>query len=454
MAGKFDLRRWRPQLRSLRTRLLVAASLTLAAFFVLTGISLESAFRESALRAVEDRLEGLIYSLLAAAAYNPAGDMTIAEGNLRDERLRQPSLGVEAALFNEEGVAVWRTGGILDVPTPAPVGVGEWRFEKVERADAFVMSFGLRFIDLQDDPQRYTVVVMEQAAGFKAQLAAYRRALFGWLAASALGLLVAQILTLRWGIAPLERLVQDLRRIEAGEQTEIQAEYPEELQPLTRGLNAMIRSERNQQTRHRHALADLAHSLKTPLAVVRGIADEPGTPPALRRTISEQVGVMQQITDYQLRKAAAAGRRTFSEPVPVQPIVEKLGNALAKVYPEKAPQFDIEIPPNLRLRADSGDLYELFGNLLDNAAKYGHGKVRVSVHRSDAMALIRVEDNGPGFPENAEELLQRGVRADTQVSGQGIGLAAVYELVKACDGEIALSRSEIGGGCVTVRMPA
>lgn len=440
--------------RSIQSRLLVVASVTLTAFFILTGLALESAFRESSLHAIENRLEGMIYSLLAAAAYNSLGEMTIADDNVRDERLRQPNLGVEAALFSDTGDIVWRTNGVLDIPRPPPVGVGEWRFEKIARPDVFAMSFGLRFLDLEDDPRRYTIIVVEQSATYKAQLTAYRGTLFGWLAASGAGLLIAQILTLRWGVSPLKRLVRDLRRIESGEQTEIEALYPEELTPLTDGLNAMIRSERTQQTRHRHALSDLAHTLKTPLAVIRGVADDPELPVSLSRTLGEQVGIMQQITDYQLRRAAAAGRRTLSEPIAVRPIVDKLCSALGKVYSDRKPQFDIRVADDLRLRLDSGDLYELLGNLLDNAVKYGGGWVRVTVVRDGSTGLIHIEDNGCGFPDNAEHLLERGVRADSQVSGQGIGLSAVYELVKACDGELRLGRGESGGGSVTIRVPA
>lgn len=443
--------RVRPQ--SLRTRLLIAASVVLTAFFVITGVALESAFGDSARQAQQDKLEGIVYSLLAALGPSAAGELTISTATVPDARLKSAASSLQAALFNEDGVAVWRSVNFADLPAPKMPQVGQWNFEHIADPDAFTMSFGLRWIDLADDPRRYTVMVMEDASSFRAQLRAYRRALWTWLAVCGLGLLGVQVLVLQWGLAPLRRLIGELRRIELGEQQDIRAEYPDELQPLTHGLNAMIQNERNQQTRYRNALGDLAHSLKTPLAVVQGITEDAEMPRSLRQPLGEHVHSMQQIIGYQLRKAAAAGRRTLAEPVPIRPLAEKLVSALDKVYAEKGAHFELQIDPRLRLRAESGDMFELIGNLLDNAAKYGNGQVRLAVRLEGRTAVIEVADNGPGFPQEAEELLERGMRADMKKPGQGIGLAAVYDLVRAYEGQLLLGASDLGGALVTVRLP-
>jgi two-component system sensor histidine kinase PhoQ len=440
-------------MKSLRSRLLAAASVLLAAFFVLTGVALESAFRDSAMEAQRDKLEGLVYALLAAARTDENGQLTISTGDVPDPRLRQPGSGLSAALFDDQGRSVWSSVSFIDIPAPKPPAVGQWKFEPIEEADVFSISYGLRWIDLADDPKRYTVVVLENAASFQQQLGIYRRELSAWLAGSAFALLGLQVLILRWGLSPLQKLVGEMRQVESGGQAEIQSDYPDELRPLTEGLNAMIRNERNQQGRYRNALGDLAHSLKTPLAVLRGFADEPDVPAHLRQPLQEQLGLMQQITDYQLRKAATAGRRTLAEPVSVRPIAEKIATALRKVYADKLMELELVVAPELRLRADDGDLYELIGNLLDNALKYGAGRARLRVTRDRRGAVLEVDDNGPGFPDDAEELLQRGARADTQKPGQGIGLAAVYALVQAYEGRIELGRSEWSGGRVRVTLP-
>ncbi|MGH8453470.1 MAG: ATP-binding protein, partial [Nevskiales bacterium] len=262
-----------------------------------------------------------------------------------------------------------------------------------------------------------------------------------------------QGLVLHWGLSPLRRLVAELRAIEAGSQSDITGEFPDEIQPLTSGLNAMLRNERQQQTRYRHALDDLAHSLKTPLAVLTGEADRAGLPAGLQTRLREQLGRMRQIVDYQLKRAAAAGGRRLSAPLPVRPLVEKICNALAKVYRDKNIRYEIDLPPRHGWRMDEGDLMEMLGNLLDNASKWCRGAVRVRVSADAWQYCLLIEDDGPGFPENANTLLKRGVRADNQTEGQGIGMAVVAEILQAYEGEIRLERSDMGGGCVRLCLP-
>jgi len=250
-------------------------------------------------------------------------------------------------------------------------------------------------------------------------------------------------------------MTAELRAIERGTQAEIRGHYPDELVPLTDGLNEMIVSERNRQVRYRNALGDLAHSVKTPLAVMNGVVEDPAMPENARRSLREQLAVMRQITDYQLRKASTAGRRSLSEPIALDPIAAKLTQALVKVYADRNIRFELDINDDLRLRADSNDLFELVGNLLDNACKYGGGRIRLSAWRDRAYSVIRVDDDGPGFPDDAIALLQRGMRADMQKPGQGIGLAAAREMSEAYEGNVELGRSEdLGGGSVTVRLRA
>jgi two-component system sensor histidine kinase PhoQ len=439
---------------SLRTRFLLAAILLLTGFVVLAGVALENAFRNSLLQAQQEKLQGLIYALLGAASTGAGGELTINIDAVPDPRLRQPLSGLEAALFNEAGHAVWSSAAFLDLPAPDMPNKGEWRFKHLEEPNAFSMAFGLRWIDPTEDPRRYTAVVLEDAQQFDAQIDTFQRTLWGWLGGSAAILTFALLALLHWGLSPLNLLARELQRIETGEQTEIEGQYPSELRQLAQDLNAMIVSERNQQTRYRNALGDLAHTLKTPLAVLRGVSEEDAMDGSIRSQLREQVSRMMRIVDHQLRRAAAAGSRTLSEPVALRPLAEKLCGALTKVYLDKGMRFENAIDQDLRLRADQGDVYELLGNLLDNAAKYGRRFVRLSALAGKTQVAIIVEDDGPGFPEQPEKLLQRGVRADNRTPGQGIGLSVVAELVKAYEGKILFDRSSLGGGKIMVTLPA
>jgi len=440
---------------SLRSRLLISATVILSLFFIITAFALENAFRASALQAQEDKLEGLAYSVMGALVPNEQDVLNVALAELRDPRLREPATGIRAALYDENLRPIWRSADFLIPPPLDPVGVGEKRFELQPRENAFKLTYGLRYIDLQDDPHRYYVVVIEGAGSYRDQLRLYRSALLGWLIAAGAGLLLIQLIALDWVLAPLRRMTAELRAIERGTQAEIRGHYPDELVPLTDGLNEMIVSERNRQVRYRNALGDLAHSVKTPLAVMNGVVEDPAMPENARRSLREQLAVMRQITDYQLRKASTAGRRSLSEPIALDPIAAKLTQALVKVYADRNIRFELDINDDLRLRADSNDLFELVGNLLDNACKYGGGRIRLSAWRDRAYSVIRVDDDGPGFPDDAIALLQRGMRADMQKPGQGIGLAAAREMSEAYEGNVELGRSEdLGGGSVTVRLRA
>ncbi len=440
-------------MNSLRARLLVAAALLLALFGSLAGLVLDRAFKAATLQSQQDKLQTLVYSLLGAASSDAYGELTIAIDAIPDPRLRQPMSGLDAALISEEGRVVWSSADFSRVRPPGAPEVGEWKLDRLSNPDAFSLSFGLRWIDSADDPRRYTVIVLEDATAYDRQLTVFRRTLWAWLGATLFGLSLALLLLLRWGLSPLRRLGKELQQIEAGKQTAIDGRYPEELRPLAADLNAMILNERNQQTRYRNALGDLAHTLKTPLAVLRGFTDETSLAAPQRQQLSEQVDRMLHIVDHQLRRAAAAGTRTLTEPIALRALADKLLSAISKVYRDRNIKPENLIADDLRVRVDQGDLYDLIGNLIENAAKYGNGQIRVSAMSGQHQCLIVVEDNGSGFPPDAEKLLARGARADTRQPGQGLGLAAVSEIVQAYGGRLILDRSSIGGAKVIISLP-
>ncbi|MGH8505919.1 MAG: ATP-binding protein [Stenotrophobium sp.] len=436
---------------SLRTRQLVAASLVLAVFIALCGAGLEQAFRNSALQAQRSKLEGMVFALLAAAESNQNGDLSIPAPRLPDPRLANPQSGLQAAIVDDRGGLIWGSPSLADDwPLPAPMDVGVWDFQ--DKDGWFSLSFGLRWLNSNDAPRRYTLQVLEDDSGFLQQLKIFRRTLWSWLGGAAITLLLVQTLVLRWSLRPVRSLTHELQGVESGKQSQIDGTYPIELTPLTLALNSMIQVDRNQQTRYRNALGDLAHSLKTPLAILHGMMEQEKVDADIRERLREPINTIQKITDYQLRKAATAGRRTLSAPLTLQPLVEKIINALNKVYASKGMKFDNSIPSNLQIRADEGDLYELFGNLLDNAAKWCKYQVRVGAEQQGNRVHLFVEDDGTGFPEDAEALLERGVRADNQTPGQGIGLAAAMEIVNAYEGTLTLGHSPLGGARVSVTL--
>jgi two-component system sensor histidine kinase PhoQ len=445
--------------RSLTARMALAAGLVLAVFIVVVGIALEQALRDGARNARQERLQAQVYLLLAVAEVDDSGRMSI-ESPLAEPRLEAPGSGLVGLVADAQGRTAWRSRsslGAAALPVPPVLPPGAQRFERIEDASGaayFVQHLGVSWTT-RSGSHRFTFAVAEDLASYEQQLADYRRTLWGWLGAMALLLLAAQAATLRWGLRPLRDLTLALARLEKGQDARLEGEHPAELQGLADNLNALLTRERAQQTRYRNALADLAHSLKTPLALVRAELRRGDVSPALRAQLDEQVQRMDRVVDHQLQRAAAAGRSALAPPMPLRPLVERLRAALAKVHADKAPAWVLDIPAETRVRIDEGDLTELLGNLLDNACKWCVHRVRVTGTGHGHALHLDVEDDGPGIDTAmGRAVLQRGVRADQTTPGHGIGLAVVRDIVDALGGELEIHRSAaLGGAHIVLRLP-
>jgi len=298
----------------------------------------------------------------------------------------------------------------------------------------------------------FTFTVAEDLTAYDTQLQAYRRSLLGWLGVMALVLLAAQAAVLHWGLRPLRQVTADLEQLQRGQANLLPGPHPREIQGLTDNLNRLLLHERRQQQRYRDAMADLAHSLKTPLALMRAELREAHVAPALSARLDEQIAGMDRAVGFHLQRAGAAGRQPLAAAWPLEPSVERLMAALRKVHADKAVSVQMHIDPGLQARLDEGELTEVLGNLLDNAFKWCAGQVSISAGTQPPATLwLEVHDDGPGFDaEVGERILERGVRADEHTPGHGIGLAVVRDIVEGHEGCIELRRSPLGGACVRV----
>jgi two-component system sensor histidine kinase PhoQ len=438
--------------RSIRARLLLGAAAVLVAFVAGAGLAVQRAHEDSVRSAHFARLQATVYLLLARAELDDDG-VLVMPAELPEPRLSVPQSGLYAGIYNALSRQLWQSASTVASAQPPfrrELAPGEWRYEAV-RTDAgayLSASYGVKWANRRVEAP-LVLSVLEDEAGFDREIAIFQRTLWSWLGGAGVLLLLAQTLLLEWALAPLARVASEIRRVESGEQTGIEGEYPAELAGLTENLNTLIRQERVRQTRYKEALGVLAHSLKTPLAVLRGALAEPAQLPAV---VEDQVGRMDGIVQHQLGRAAAGGATRFAPPLPVGPVLARIQGALAKVHAEKGLAIDVDCPPDLAWRIDEGDLFEMMGNLMDNAAKWARRRVAVRAWREGASLRIRVQDDGPGFTDT-ESILQMHVRLDERVPGHGIGLAVVRDLVDSHHGKLTLTNGEGGGACVDVTLP-
>ncbi len=451
---------------SLGSRSTLATGLVLVAFLGLAGLSLDHAYFESARAALRDRLQGYVYAYLAATDVGRGGRVLPPDSPPPHSDFLRPGSGLYAVIDGDNGYrwespsAVGRLLGLhgrlapgqslFSGPVPSSVG------------DVYIYSLGVAYARPHGKPVDLTFTVAQTQTQFRAQLSVYRRTLFTWLAALGLLLLLLQLLLLRWSLRPLRRVSEDLARVDRGERERLEGDYPAELYGLTGSLNAFIENERRSLSRHRNILADLAHSLKTPLAVVRSRLELGDIAEDAHRDLTRQVQRMDDIVAYQLSRAASSGVQTFVTPVEVAAHAEDLVRSLEKVHAARNILCEFDIDPKARFYGESGDLMEILGNLLENAFKWARHRVLLTAqaleergHRRPGLE-ISVEDDGPGIePDQVERILQRGVRGDERVQGHGIGLSIVQDIVQSRHATLEVLRSQdLGGAHFRIRMPA
>ena len=444
-------------MHSLSRRLLVSVSVPLALFFGVMMVVLDTGFRALSERSVEEVLDRQMVTLIAAAEPQPNGSYAPAPHTL-DPRLEMPRSGLYAQIRSP--LHEWRS--------PSTAGLrGDFGalLTRGQRNLAYA-TFGYdrvaiesRAIQFEDDPngtRGLTFSVAVSLSPYEQQLWRFRQELIGWFIGLMLALLVTLAALLRWVLAPLRRMEREIHEVEEGRSETLGSGYPRELSGVASNLNALLVGERKRVARYRDTLGNLAHSLKTPLAVMR--SSLPGAGAA--DTVSGEIDRMSGIIEHQLKRAAASGGALLGQaPVEVAQVAGELRATLLRVYADKDLVIELITAPGAQFIGDRGDLTELLGNLLDNACKWCRGRVRLTA-TVDASAGPRerlnlvVEDDGPGIStEDRARVLKRGVRADEHVPGHGLGLAMVHDTVDLYGGRLAIDASPLGGARIEVLLP-
>lgn len=294
-------------------------------------------------------------------------------------------------------------------------------------------------------------LVIAAAADRRSAVQAVRRfalVALGSVSVLALGLTLAIFMQVRSGLRPLFDLRDRVADVRAGRSSAVAGRYPKEIKPLADELNSLIGHNRDVVEYARTHVSNLAHALKTPLAVLINEAEAKDS--KLATIVKKQTVTMNKQVDHHLRRARAATRgQSIGEKTPVAGTVNSLVRTLGRIYQDKDFDFQVDIEGGLQFRGEKRDLEEMVGNLLDNACKWTKEKIYVLVEaepNDDTKIRIIIDDDGSGMAKNQyENVLKRGMRLDETTPGTGFGLSIVNDLAKAYKGSLELDKSPLGG---------
>lgn len=441
---------------SLSLRIMLLAAGWIALLLLIGGFALDRVLVGTLTRNFDQQLNYALTAMIASAELDASGEVRFTRP-LGDQRFSEPYSGL-----------YWQVNAPRQEPFPSrslwdrrlPVNLGldctrtcsyravgpDGEMVRVVERDARLprAAFELRF------------QVAQSTNTLDRQIRDVRQTLWWSLGALGAGLLLLATLQAVVGLWPLRRLSDAIAAVRTGKaQRAPTQDVPPEIAPLVGELNALLEHNEKASEEARTHAGNLAHALKTPMSVLMNEASASDTVPA--DAVMRELTTMRRHVDHHLARARAAGRRSAtSARAEIWPSLERLRNAIEQIYAERDVTVDITGDRTAVFRGERQDLEEMVGNLIDNAAKYGGGRVFVTVTRERDMVELLVEDDGGGIRESDRVLLfQRGSRLDTEKPGTGLGLAIVRDVAGIYGGEVLLGESEdLGGLAVTLRLPA
>jgi signal transduction histidine kinase len=435
------------------------AIVTLVVIFTL----ITTLYRQTSERGFDSLLSAHLFNLIGSVGISDSGVLT-GSPDLGDLRFSQPNSGwywsVEPA---SEGVSGALRSSSMTRSLPSP-SVAEVPFNS-----AFQRSYttdGLAGEQLEVFESEFVLDAKNRAARFRVmgnrtelehEIATFQRRLLAYLSLFGIGMIGINAAAILFGLQPLRRVRNALAMVREGTAQRLSGSFPTEIEPLANETNALIENNRRIVERARTQVGNLAHSLKTPLAVLLNEGRALGG--AKGQLISEQAASMQKQVDHYLQRArVAAQRNSVVYRTPVTPLVERMVRVVQKLNPRVKLSWTLPSKP-IVFAGEREDLEEMLGNLLENAMKWAKSAAAVSVsslegnNDGSGSFEIAIEDDGPGIPaEKAREAMQRGRRLDETKPGSGLGLAIVADLVNEYGGSLVLERSAMGGLKAAVRL--
>lgn len=418
-----------------------------AAAFVLSKLYRDHVEREHA-----ERIGGYLDEITAALDVGDDGTLLL-QRDLADPLFHRPYSGLYWEV-RVEGRTTLRSRSLweqsLNMPVSAASDEAAVRITGPEQQGLMVWSRVIRYPNFNAPIE---IHVAADGARMDRMTASFTRTLAVSLALLALGLMIIVVAQVQFGLAPLRRLGRAMTQLREGQVDRVEGEYPSEIRPLVEDLNAVLHENRELLARARAQAGNLAHALKTPLAVIRNSLHGLGVVPAAN-AVSGEVERMHQAIERHLVRARAGASQVRGRYVRVHEALEEVLRAIRHIHGANV-ELEVSADEDARFRGDAADLQEIFGNLIDNACKWARSRVRVRVSALDQRLQILIEDDGPGIPaERRSEAIQRGVRLDTSRPGSGLGLQIVDELCHIYGGQLELGNASMGGLAAQVTLPA
>lgn len=437
---------------SLSRRMIGIAALWISLLLLGGGFALDRVLTGAITRNFDSGLEYVLLAMIRSAEIGPDGEVRMIQP-LGDQRFLEPYSGLYWQISGR-GHEPWPSRSLWDRRLMSP---------ETHRDDALHIYDSSQFVgeelrilernvQLPGSAINWRFQVAQSRSILDEQIRAVRQTLYPSLGALGLGLIALAALQTIYGLWPLRHLRVAIAALRGGETARLARPMPNEVQPVVDELNALLAHSEKQAAEARTHAGNLAHALKTPLAVL--VSSAGSAAPDLAETVKREAATMRRQVDHHLARARVVGRRGSAQArCKVWDSVESVERAVARLYPEL--RIDSTGDRSVVARVERQDLDELLGNLLENAAKYGGGSVFVTVAQVDGMAEIAVEDDGPGIAAaDRLRIFDRGVRLDSAKPGTGLGLAIVRDVAELYGGNIVLDDSEdMGGLLVRLRLP-
>lgn len=435
---------------SLTLRLVGAGLIWMLVLLSAGGAVLTTAFRESVLQEFGHRLDAMLRGMIAVTDIAPDGSLVITRP-LGDPRFEQIFSGWYWQVAEPSGRLI-RSRSLWDSTLPVHDDGTEMRRHEISGPRGETLLVAERDLHFPGMAGPVHVLVASDRRELDERIRSFDLLLLAALSLFAVGMAFAVVLQVRYGLSPLRAMTADLAAIRRGVSQRLNGPYPQEIAPLAEAMNAVLEHDAALIERARTHVGNLAHSLKTPLAVLHAeLRDSPGKP-----VVDEQVRIMTRLIEHHLARASAtagSGRALGAE-IPIRPVVEEIATMLGRIHAARQIGIDIQVPAGIQFRGGREDLEEMLGNLMENACKWARSRVRITAAATGPL-VICVEDDGPGLsPDQATRVSRRGARLDEAMPGWGLGLGIVTDLAAIHGGTLTLDRSDLGGVRATLTLPA